>query len=701
MMKGKRMYHKKTLVMFAGLCAVFGMQASADWTAMPKFVHTISDDAEQMQTGKFEPTWQSLAQYETPEWFRDAKFGIWAHWGPQCQPQRGDWYARQMYHQGNWQYQSHLSQYGHPSEFGFKDVINAWKAENWDPDKLVGIYKQAGAQYFVAMANHHDNFDYWDSTHQPWNSVAIGPRKNIIAGWADAARKHGLPFGVSAHASHASIWYEPSRDADREGPLAGVPYDGNLTKEDGKDTWWEGLDPQDLYAQNQKRITRPGDLGDVHGHWHWTRTRNLPDLAYCEKFYNRTLDLLNKYKPDLLYFDDTILPFYPFNDAGFKIAAHFYNSSMKWNNGQLRAVMNNKILSPEQRRTMVWDIEKGASNHIEPYPWQTCTCLGSWHYDRGIYDQKRYKTAKAVIHMLADIVSKNGNLLLSVPLRGDGTYDSEAEKSLKGIGDWMAVNSEGLVGTRPWKLFGEGPAMEDAPPLQGQGFNEGRGRPMTWKDVRYTVSKDGATLYAIVMGSPAEAQITLKAVRVSGASGQVSLLGHAGTVAYRIDDQSRLTISWPESVQPRDSHQIACVFKLSGFQFEPNREPAAKSVVLKAEQALLEGTQLRLEEKQGRSNIGYWNDRNESAHWLLSIPEAGEYEFSGEYSATENSVLKLQVNESSLSFRVPHTGSWETPKTVRIGTVLFAKPGVYHLQVRPGDGNYRPVNLWQIQCEKW
>jgi alpha-L-fucosidase len=668
---------------------------------MPNFVSRVRETDEPMQTGLFEPTWESLEQYKTPEWFRDAKFGIWAHWGPQCQPERGDWYARHMYHQGHSQYNSHLSQYGHPSEFGFKDVIHQWKAENWDPDKLVSVYKKAGAHYFVAMANHHDNFDYWDSTYQPWNSVAVGPKKNIIAGWAEAARKHELPFGVSAHASHASIWYETARGADRRGPLEGVRYDGNLTREDGKGKWWEGLDPQDLYAQNQKRITEPGNLGDIHGHWHWTQTENLPDPAYCEKFYSRTLDLLNKYKPDLLYFDDTVLPFHPFNDAGFKIAAHFYNSSMKWNKGELRAVMNNKILSPEQRRTMVWDIEKGASNHIEPYPWQTCTCLGNWHYDRAVYEQKRYKSARTVIHMLADIVSKNGNLLLSVPLRGDGTFDSEAEKTLKGIGDWMAVNSEGIVKTRPWKVFGEGPAMEDVPPLQGQGFNEGRGRPMTWQDVRYTVSKDGKTLYAIVMGSPSADEITLRAVRARAASGRVSLLGHTGTVDCRIDGQGQFTITWPSSAQRRDIHQIACVFKLAGFDMEVNARFEPGAVVLKAEEAVLNGSQVRLEKRGERSNIGYWNNPDEDLHWLVKVSHAGDYEFTGEFAAVEASKLKLQVNEQNVLFDVPATGDWSRSEPVKMGIMHFDASGVYHLRLMAGEtAAYRPVNVWQIHYKR-
>jgi len=221
--------------------------------AMPGLISAqqpVDTSSEPVAQGKFQPTWNSLQQYEVPDWFRDAKFGIWAHWGPQCQPEDGDWYARAMYLEGSGQYRYHVAHYGHPSQFGFKDVIHEWKAEHWDPEKLMALYKRAGAQYFFALANHHDNFDLWDSKYQPWNSVAIGPKKDLIAGWAKAARAYGLRFGVSVHAAHAWTWYEPAQGADKTGQFAGVPYDGKLTKADGRGKWWDGLDPQDLYAQN-------------------------------------------------------------------------------------------------------------------------------------------------------------------------------------------------------------------------------------------------------------------------------------------------------------------------------------------------------------------------------------------------------------------------------------------------------------------
>lgn len=465
---------------------------------------------EKMSKGRFEPTWESLQNYQTPDWFRDAKFGIWAHWGPQCQPEAGDWYARGMYQEGSWQYKYHVEKYGHPSKFGFKDVINQWKADQWDPEELVALYKQAGAAYFFAMANHHDNFDMYDSKYQKnWNATKIGPKKDIIGGWAKAAKRQGLPFGVSIHAAHAWSWLETSRRSDKTGPMAGVPYDGNITKASGKGQWWDGLDPQELYAQGHPLSKNSDDNGMIHRQWDWGNGVTPPSQAYIDKFYNRTIDLINKYGPDLLYFDDTALPFWPISDAGLRIAAHHYNNSIK-KKGQLDAVIFGKILDEQQRKAMVWDIERGQSNQIEPFVWQTDTCIGNWHYDRGVYNGKHYKTAKTVVHTLVDVVSKNGNLLLNIPVRGNGSIDELERKVVEDIARWMKANSESIYGTRPWKIFGEGPAQEGAAALSAQGFNEGKGRAFTSRDVRFATKGD--TLFATVMGWPENGKATIKSL---------------------------------------------------------------------------------------------------------------------------------------------------------------------------------------------
>ncbi|RFS26749.1 alpha-L-fucosidase [Chitinophaga silvatica] len=527
---------------------------------LPKtYAHSLLTQAiPRMAPGPFKPTWDSLGQYQVPDWFRDAKFGIWAHWGPQCQPERGDWYARGMYQEGGDQYNYHIQKYGHPSKFGFKDVINDWKAENWHPEELLTLYKKAGAKYFMALANHHDNFDLYDSKYHRWNSTKLGPKKDLIAGWEKAAKKHGLYFGVTVHASHAWTWYEVAQRSDKNGPMAGIPYDGKLTTADGNNTWWDGYDPQELYAQNH--VLSKDSLNDnsMGGYWDWGNGANVPDNAYCDKFLNRTIDLIDKYKPDLVYFDDNALPLWPVSDAGLKIAAHLYNTSIK-KHGKLQAALFGKMLNEQQRKCMIWDIERGQSNQIEPFPWQTDTCIGNWHYDRRVFENKSYKSAKTIIHTLVDIVSKNGNLLLNIPLRGDGSIDSEERAVVEQVAAWMQVNSEAIYSTRPWKVFGEGPATESVTALSAHGFNEGKGKPYVAEDIRFTTK--GKTLYATLLGWPEKNTITVQSLATNNQVGKVSRVSLLGNHHLQFQQTSEgLKVQLPEAAPCKE----AFVLKIEG-----------------------------------------------------------------------------------------------------------------------------------------
>jgi alpha-L-fucosidase len=524
-MKATCLKHSLTLIVLATSLPLLAETQAEHYAALTSAARAANEKTEPVAPGKFEPSWESLQQYEFPEWFRDAKFGIWAHWGPQCQPEHGDWYARNMYSQHdkkggiNGVYQYHLDHYGHPSVFGFKDVIPLWKAENWDPEKLLALYKKAGAKYFMALANHHDNFDTWDSKYQPWNAVNIGPKKDLIAGWAKAAKDQGMHFGVSVHGARAWGWNDGTLRSDLDGPKAGVPYDGHLTAADGKGLWWEGLDPQaDLYAQN-------------HG------PKDKPNAEYIRKFYNRTMDLINKYHPDLLYFDDDItrgLPLYSDDPTvGLRIAAHFYNTNMAQHDGKLEALIAAKKLAPERKKCLLFDIERGGAAEILPEPWQTDTCIGTWHYDKGVGDRNGYKKPSEVIPMLADIVSKNGNLMLSIPVRSDGTIDDNEVHFLEAMGTWLNINGEAIYATRPWKMYGEGPVVDDAavPPPVGQSTDK-KTRLLGAEDIRFTTSKDGQTLYAIVCGLP-QKEVLIKSLASSSRKvSSVELLGGTGNLQW-------------------------------------------------------------------------------------------------------------------------------------------------------------------------
>ena len=503
----------------------------------------VSGNAEPMETGKFEPSWESLEKQETPEWFRNAKFGIWAHWGPQCVEGTGDWMARSMYREGSREYNHHVKHYGHPSEIGFKDVIPHFKAEKWDPDKLVALYKKIGARYFVAMANHHDNFDLWESKYQPWNSMNMGPERDVLAEWEKAARKAGLPFGISIHADHAWTWYETSQRYDLKGEKRGKMYDGNMTAADGKGKWWEGYDPQDLYAQIHP-LSEGGWNANTAKIWAWGNGAARPSQKFVDNVYNRTIDAINRYNPDLIYFDATVLPFWPISDAGLKIAAHFYNHNLK-NSDIGNGVLTGKILDEEQRKALTWDVERGAPDDIIPYPWQTCTCIGGWHYSTDYYEKGRYKTAEQVIRMLVDVVSKNGNLLLSVPLRADGTFDEKEEVVINGIGEWMAVNSESIYDTRPCAIFGESTLKGE----EKSDFNEKRYAEMNSQEIRFT--QTDSHLYASILNMPEGANsVTIKALGKTSevlptAIRKVHLLGYGNVKFERSEDG--LTVFLPEN----------------------------------------------------------------------------------------------------------------------------------------------------------
>ena len=506
--------------------------------------------------GPFQPTWESLVQnYHVPEWFRDAKFGIWAHWSAQCVPEQGDWYARRMYQQADSAYDFHVKTYGHPSKFGFMEIDNLWKAERWEPEKLMALYKRAGAKYFFALANHHDNFDAYNSKYHAWNSVNLGPKKDIVGTWAKVARANGLRFGVSNHSAHSWHWFQVAYGYDAEGPNAGVRYDAaQLTKGNGKGKWWAGLDPQELYTG--PNIVVPDGITNINAmnEWHnkndlvWNESPPPMNPAFTEKWFLRCQDLVDKYNPDVLYFDNTELPL---GQVGLDIVAHYYNANLLRNKGRLEAVVNAKHMKPEHVTALVEDIERGVATGIRPNPWQTDTCIGSWHYSRAIAKQNKYKTVGQVVDMLIDIVSKNGNLMLSVPVRGDGTIDEHEVAFLEGMSAWMKSNDEGIFGSRPWKVYGEGPSTIETPESgQFGGARDVRSKPYTIEDIRFTTK--GAELYAYLLAPQLSQQIVITSLATTSphTDGRrvqdVTLVG--GTKLEWTQEEQGLSVKLPEKV---------------------------------------------------------------------------------------------------------------------------------------------------------
>jgi alpha-L-fucosidase len=448
--------------------------------------------------GPFEPVWESLRQYQVPDWFRDAKLGIWAHWGPQCVPMFGDWYARHMYCEGHAQYLHHWRVYGHPSKFGYKDLCKLWKAERFDPEGLMDLYQAAGAKYFVAQAVHHDNFDNWHSKHNLWNATNFGPMKDIVGLWKQAARKRRLRFGLSEHLGASFSWWVPNKGADTRGPYAGVPYDGN--------------DPafEDLYYANRGAAK----IGNNFKFEPWYTDNQW----FHEHWLKRVLDMIDQHEPDLLYSDGPL----PWDKVGLTAVAHLYNLSAK-THGSNEAVYNQKNADPAVFPIGVLDIERGQQDEPVPYVWQTDTCVGGWFYDV----RQVYKTPSHVIEMFVDIVAKNGCLLLNFTQKPDGTLDDENIAILKTMADWIKVNGEGIYDTRPWSVAIEGPTRG----VSGH-FKEDQ-LPWTTGDFRFTSKVD--CVYVFQMRYPERREAFIRNLGISSGHrvAEVSLLGFDGKVVHR------------------------------------------------------------------------------------------------------------------------------------------------------------------------
>jgi alpha-L-fucosidase len=471
---------------------------------------------------KFEANSESFKQYNYPDWFRDAKFGIWSHWGPQAVPRQGDWYARDMYQSDYYDrkknqytgkphanYTYHVKNYGHPSKFGYKDILPLWKAEKWNPEELMALFKRVGAKYFVSMGVHHDNFFLWNSNIHRWNSVNIGPKKDVVGLWQKAAKKEGLRFGVSEHLGASYNWFQTNKGADKTGPMAGVPYDGN--------------DPQyeDLYYPKSDERT-----------WLTTNPKNH------ETWLKSVKELIDLYQPDLLYSDSEL----PFGKTGETMLAHFYNQDMQKNKGKLEAVYNSKVHPSEGR--WVQDIERGVMDSISPFPWQTDTSIGDWFYKTG----QKYRTGTEIIQMLVDIVSKNGNLLINVVQTPEGDLEQDVQNILEEIAVWTPVNGEAIYGSRPWKIYGEGPSTNSNKP-KGRFGGVSDERTFESSDIRFTTK--GETLYAFSMASP-ETDIVITSLGTNSKHNNkkissIQLLGSTEKLAWKQGDQS-LVIKKPKTL---------------------------------------------------------------------------------------------------------------------------------------------------------
>ncbi len=602
----------------------------------------------QTAEGPFKPDWQSLRAHKDPEWFRDAKFGIYTHWGPVtvgCEdaPQGGEWYGREMYLTNDPIFAWHQQKFGDQRTFGYKDVIPRFQAPKFDPAKWADLFAQAGARFAGPVAVHHDNFAMWDSGVTPWNSMKMGPKRDITGELAKAYRARGLKLLTTFHHGFAWRYYEPAFQFDAA---------------DGK---------------NFLLYTEP------HG------PTDPPSQRFQEQWLAMVMEVVRKYEPDMIWFDfelnEVITPQYQrrmFADYYNWAAAHGRESAVAHKFREIHA------------HTGILDFERGREDRLVPYPWLTDTALGPW------FNRKAdpYRTTENLIHVLADIVAKNGGMLLNVGPNADGSIPDRAEKMLLEIGAWLRINGEAIYGTRPWLVFGEGPTGSGG----GGGFSEGKDRSFTAQDIRFT-TKAGA-LYAITLGWP-DQEFTIRAVQVdmAGPDARVELLGY-GQVSHRLNAEKQVIISLPAQ-RPCD-HAFA--FKLTGFK--TSLHPSARfeqpdAIRLEPAQATCDGL-LRAQVNEGRSNIGFWDNATDRLHWLVQVKSPGRYALRGEFSSAYGpSALKVTVAGQSLTADVLKTDGWFKPQFVSFGDLQFDKPGVFHLVLEPASpDHWRAVNVYQVQLAK-
>lgn len=446
------------------------------------------------QQTKFQATWQSLETYKVPDWFRDAKFGIFIHWGVYSVPGFGsEWYPRQMYQKDSKEYKHHIETYGTQDKFGYKDFIPMFKAEKFDADKWITLFKKAGAKYVVPVAEHHDGFAMYNTALSKWNAYNMGPKRDVVGELATAARKQGLIFGVSSH--RIEHWWFMNGGREFNSDVNDSAY-------------------ADFYG--------PATVENA-----WDTTGKKPPISteYMNNWLMRDIELVDKYHPQLFWFDWWIeqKEMEPYRRS---FASYFYNKGIEWNEG---VVLNYKNKSYPDNAAVL-DLERGKLGGIREPAWQTDDAIGndSWGYASG----NTFKTAQYVITNLIDIVSKNGNLLLNIGPRPDGTITDEETNVLLGTGNWLNVNGEAIYGTRPWKIYGEGPTESASGSFGDQKI------PFNAKDVRFTTKGD--VLYAISLGVPTE-NTTIKLLGNKTGNGKIAsvkLVGSNAAVKWSQNDDA-------------------------------------------------------------------------------------------------------------------------------------------------------------------
>jgi len=668
-----------TAVTASLIVAVFvgGLSAAARPSQLPEDKPVQKTPAAKPKAAVLKPTWESLAKHnEAPDWFRDAKYGIYFHWGVYSVPAFGsEWYPRNMHAKNRKEYKHHVETYGDPVTCGYDRFVPQFTAEKFDADEWAELFRKAGAKFAGPVAEHHDGFAMWASKLTPWNAKDMGPKRDITGEMAAAVRKRGMKFFTSFHHARNSLWQ---------------------IEKNGRKSW--------TGHYQFVKTDFPAALDDpqraiLYGY--------MPRKQFLDMWLGKLKEVIDQYQPDIMWFDSWLheIP----DEVQREYLAYYINTSRQ--RGQDVVVTFKQEDLPQT--VGVLDLEKGRMNQLTDYTWLTDDTIskGSWCYTKDL----QIKSTPQVLHVLIDIVSKNGQLVLNISPKADGTIPDVQKKVLLGIGKWLDTCGEAIYGTRPFAIFGEGPTRLK----KGGGFTHRHGGFLayTGEDIRFTTKGD--VIYAILLGWPGQKAVIKALAAQPGVTvakdATVRLLGVDRDLEWS-HHKDGLTVQMPGKKPTEHAFALRITgVKVAPGALKPPPAPeqtkgtgkpvtvAGAETTLPATAALLHGSKLGVETRAGVgfANIGFWDKADEWVSWKLSVTQAGTYEISGKFASTKGGgQFSIEVAGQKLAGKAPKTSGWDDYQVVKIGTVKIAKPGEYVLSVRPNARGWAAANLAQLTLKK-
>jgi len=600
---------------------------------------------------RFTADWESLKQRKpAPEWFRDAKFGIYFHWGVYSVPAFGsEWYPRNMHLKGRRENKHHTETYGDPTEFGYHDFVPRFKAEKFDADAWAELFRKAGARFAGPVCEHHDGFAMWASKVTPWNVGDMGPKRDLTGELEKAIRARGVRFVATFHHARNSLWEKKGKDQ----------WSGHY---DGVKNNYPGLleDPKNAI---------------LYGH--------MPRGEFLDMWKAKLVEVIDKYKPDLMWFDSWLdeIP----EEVRCEYLAYYFNRAVEWNQEVVVTYKQRDL----PREVGVEDFEKGRADHLTKYTWLTDDTIsrGSWCYTQDL----RIKPMREVLHVLIDIVSKNGQLLLNISPLADGTIPEDQRQVLLGVGAWLEKYGEAIYDTRPWVVFGEGPTRIQ----KGGAFIRMKGGYKA-EDIRF--STRGDVLYATFLGAP-NGEVSISSLAegrglCGGSVKHVTLLGH-GEADFS-QDNNGLKVRLPGKLPSQDANVLKIEgLKIAGFEPDMSIHFEGGKAKLDAGRAELHGKGIGTESKDGgKKNVGFWDDPAAYVTWEVNFPQARTYDVSGRFAATGKGAFLIETGGGKLTGQPPVTGAWDDFETVAIGTIEIGKAGKQVVKIgRDPDAQWKAINM--------